>query len=106
MQFHLHSNLKATSPCNGCLSKLHPRLLHIRVWLSGDYEKYHTPGTRDPERLRRQQTQSSSLYLLIEGQDNINDFSLQTGTRLVASVHIDVGFPLDYIIIVLSATKL
>ena len=50
-----------------------------RTIFSGDYEKYHTPGTRDPERLRRQQTQSSSLYLLIEGQDNINDFSLQTG---------------------------
>ena len=40
---------------------------------------YQTPGTRDPERRRRQRAHSSSLNLLIEGQDDINDFSLQTG---------------------------
>ena len=51
-----------------------------RTIFSGDYEIYHTPGTNDPERPRRQQIQSSSsLYMLIEGLDDINDFSLQTG---------------------------
>ena len=51
-----------------------------RTIFSGDYETYHTPGTRDLKRPRRQQTQSSSShYMLIEGLDDINDFSLQTG---------------------------